>query len=210
MKRSTWTHWNLMAEASRQTMDLRFATTADREAVVSMVVDAAQHQSVPLTPPELALSPAVFHREDGTSVFRPKHPAKYSSTSDHRRRGAAARPGGGHECADGAAAPRRLALRASQDARAASSRRRWRASPPRGGRLDLLVGPAGAGKTTTMRALRSAWIAEHGQGSVVGLAPSAAAAQALADDLGIACDNTAKWLHEYDRGPADAPLRPAA
>src|SRR5665811_1313286 len=29
---------------------------------------------------------------------------------------------------------------------------------------------------------------------------SAAAAQVLAEDLGIECDNTAKWLHEYDRG----------
>ena len=69
--------------------------------------------------------------------------------------------------------------------------------------MDLLVGPAGAGKTTTMRALRSAWIAEHGQGSVIGLAPSATAAQALGDDLGVACDNTAKWLHEYDHGRTD-------
>ena len=41
-KRAVWTHWNLMAEASKQTMDLRFATTSDREAFVSMVVDAAQ------------------------------------------------------------------------------------------------------------------------------------------------------------------------
>ena len=51
-----------------------------------------------------------------------------------------------------------------------------------------------------MRALRAAWTAEHGRGSVVGLAPSAAASQALADDLGVACENTAKWLHEYDHG----------
>lgn len=66
--------------------------------------------------------------------------------------------------------------------------------------VDLLIGPAGAGKTTTMRALRAVWSSEHGRGSVVGLAPSAAAAQALADDLGVACENTSKWLHEYDRG----------
>ena len=65
--------------------------------------------------------------------------------------------------------------------------------------LDVLVGPAGAGKTTTMSALREVWIAEHGPGSVVGLAPSATAAQTLADDLGLACDNTAKWLYEHDR-----------
>ena len=32
-KRSTWRRWNLMAEASRQTMGWRFATMHDREAV---------------------------------------------------------------------------------------------------------------------------------------------------------------------------------
>src|SRR5699024_6372616 len=59
--------------------------------------------------------------------------------------------------------------------------------------VDVLVGPAGAGKTTAMNALRRAWEAEHGKGSVVGLAPSAVGAQVLADDLGIATENTAKW-----------------
>nr|WP_231980673.1 AAA family ATPase [Tessaracoccus coleopterorum] len=63
--------------------------------------------------------------------------------------------------------------------------------------LDVLVGPAGAGKTTAMNALRRAWEAEHGPGSVVGLAPSAVAAQVLADDLGIATENTAKWWQNH-------------
>jgi hypothetical protein len=66
--------------------------------------------------------------------------------------------------------------------------------------VDLLVGPAGAGKTTAMRALHNAWTLEHGKASVVGLAPSAAAAAVLADDLGIACENTAKWCYEHDQG----------
>ena len=76
-----------------------------------------------------------------------------------------------------------------------------------GRQVDLLVGPAGAGKTTTMLALLRTWSAEHGQGSVVGLAPSANAAQNLADELGITCDNTAKWLHEHERGNAAYQLR---
>ncbi|WP_206037908.1 AAA family ATPase [Rhodococcus sp. HNM0569] len=63
--------------------------------------------------------------------------------------------------------------------------------------LDVLVGPAGAGKTTAMSALRRAWETEHGAGSVVGLAPSAVAAQVLADDLGIATENTAKWWQNH-------------
>ena len=71
-----------------------------------------------------------------------------------------------------------------------------------GRQVDLLIGPAGAGKTTAMRALHAAWTSVHGKDSVVGLAPSAAAADVLAEDLDVACDNTAKWLHEHDHGRA--------
>ena len=38
--------------------------------------------------------------------------------------------------------------------------------------------------------------------SVIGLAPSAAAAEVLADELGIDTENTAKWLTEHRRQPA--------
>lgn len=203
VKRAVWTHWNLTAEASKQTMDLRFATTSDREAVVSMVVDAAQAQSVSLTPPELARSPVRFQREDGTSLFRPRHSAKYSSTAIIEAEARLL------ERSEATTAP---TVRPSALGRVLSHSRARLSSQQRaalesitasGRQVDLLVGPAGAGKTTTMRALRSAWIVEHGQGSVIGLAPSATTAQALADDLGVACDNTAKWLHEYDNGRTD-------
>ena len=66
-----------------------------------------------------------------------------------------------------------------------------------GRHLDLLVGPAGTGKSTTMAGLKAAWEAEHGVGSVIGLAPSAVAAEVLADELAIGTENTAKWLHEH-------------
>ena len=65
--------------------------------------------------------------------------------------------------------------------------------------LDLLVGPAGTGKSTTMAALREVWEAAYGPGSVLGLAPSAAAADVLAEAVGIPTENTAKWLHEAAR-----------
>ena len=201
VKRTTWSHWNLMAEASRHTMGLRFATTADREAVVGLIVDAAQQQSIALTPPELVHTPAAFRRPDGTSVFRPRHSVKYSSTVILD---AEARLLDRAEATIGprvrSATVRRVldrgrALLSAEQASAVAS------IATSGHDLDLLVGPAGAGKTTAMRALRHAWGTEHGRGSVIGLAPSAVAAQALADDLGIACDNTAKWLHDRDHGP---------
>jgi conjugative relaxase-like TrwC/TraI family protein len=198
IKRSTWTHWNLVAEASRQTMHVRFASTADREAVVGMVVDVAQQASVALTPPELAVSPAAFRRPDGTSVFRPRHSVKYSS---EQVLAAEARLLDRSEALGAAAISPVIVERVAR--RAGKLSREQHAAiasiATSGRQLDLLVGPAGAGKTTTMRALRQAWVAEYGPGSVVGLAPSANAAQTLADDLGIACDNTAKWLLEHDR-----------
>jgi conjugative relaxase-like TrwC/TraI family protein len=203
-KRATWRHWNLWAEAARQTMGWRFATIEDREAITAMIVEAAEGRSIALTPSELALSPTEFRRDDGTSVFRPRHSVVYSSTetlaAEDRLldlacdRSAAVVPAK----VVGAVAGRPVHGQQLSDQQAAA----LTAIATSGRRTDLLVGPAGAGKTTAMRALRSAWGVEHGTNSVVGLAPSAAAAQVLADDIGIACENTAKWLHEYDRGRA--------
>jgi ATP-dependent exoDNAse (exonuclease V) alpha subunit len=65
------------------------------------------------------------------------------------------------------------------------------------GRLvDVLVGPAGTGKTLTLAALRGAWERRFGHVSVIGLAPSAAAAAELSAALGLRCETTAKWLWE--------------
>ncbi len=195
-KRSTWRRWNLAAEAARQTMRYRFASTEDREAIVGLVVDAAESASLRLTPPELATSPALFRRPDGSSVFRPRHSTVFSSE-------------------ELLAAEDRLLERCrtmTGPTVPLSAVEEVTAKPDRDGRLlgddqaaalaavavsgrvvDVLVGPAGAGKTTAMSSLRRAWETEHGKRSVVGLAPSAVAAQVLADDLGISTENTAKW-----------------
>lgn len=205
-RRATWRRWNLHAEAVRQTMPYRFASTTDREAVVGLIVDAAETTSLRLTPPELASSPTVFQRHiDGTSVFRPKASAVYSSktvlAAEDRLLAAAqqrdaptvplamitaaarARRGGNSLGADQADAIGRIAVS--------------------GRRLDVLVGPAGAGKTTTMNTLRRAWEKRHGKGAVIGLAPSAAAAAVLGEGLGITTENTAKWIYEHRRGNWD-------
>lgn len=199
-RRATWRHWNLVAEASRQTMQYRFASASDREAAVGLVVDAAERASLRITPPELASNPAPFQRGDGTTVFRPKHSVVFTST----------------ELLD---AESRLLKRASDttgpQVLAITLRSTERRPLPGGGVLsvdqlealtevvgsgrviDVLVGPAGAGKTTAMNALRRAWESAHGAGSVVGLAPSASAAQVLADDLGITTENLAKWWQNH-------------
>ena len=80
-KRSTWRRWTLMAEAARQSMWLRFASSEDREVIVGMIADAAEQASLRLTPPELAVTPAEFRRADGSTRFRPKHSTLFSSTA---------------------------------------------------------------------------------------------------------------------------------
>ncbi len=195
-KRSTWRRWNLMAEASRQTMGWRFASMQDREAIVGMVADAAENASLRLTPPDLTTSPGALRRVDGTSVFRPKHSTVFSSElllaaedrllDRSRTITAPTVPVGTVETITSQADAERRMLGEDQ----ADALMKIAVS---GRVLDVLVGPAGAGKTTAMSALRRMWEKEHGSGSVVGLAPSAVAAQVLADDLGIATENTAKW-----------------
>ena len=203
-KRSTWRHWNLWSEASRQTMGWRFASSEDREAAVAMIVDAAKSQSLPLTPPELAFSPEEFRRDDDTTLFRSRHSVVFTSAE---LLAAEDRLLIRSEATDAPVLDldvlKRLTDTAERVHLLSSVQAEALARIAVSGRqVDLLVGPAGAGKTTAMRALHDAWTSEHGAGSVVGLAPSAAAAQVLADDLGAPCENTAKWLHSHDRGAA--------
>ncbi len=204
-RRSTWTRWNLYAETARQTMGWRFATTADREAIVGMITDAEQERSVRLTPPELALSPAEFRRADGTSVFRPRSAERYSSIAllDAEERLLAISHATIGPVVSAATLERAERARRNHGLHLAEDQRAALQSIATSARcVDLLVGPAGAGKTTAMHALRLAWEHEHGRGSVVGLAPSAAAARELAADLRIATENTAKWLYENGQGRA--------
>ncbi len=204
-RRSTWTRWNLYADAARQTMGWRFAATEDREAIVGMITDAAEQRSTRLTPPELAVSPAEFRRADEASVFRPRNSERYSSIAllDAEDRLLAASHATDAPVVSVATLERAERARRNHgivlgdDQRAA-----LHAIATSARSLDLLIGPAGAGKTTAMHALRLAWEHEYGRGSVIGLAPSAAAARELADDLGIATENAAKWLHEHSQGRA--------
>lgn len=72
-------------------------------------------------------------------------------------------------------------------------------------RLVLVVGPAGAGKTTTLRAAVDDLV--RAGRPVYGVAPSAKGARVLATETGIATDTLAKLLHEWQR--TDRPPGPA-
>ncbi|MFF2485139.1 MobF family relaxase [Microbacterium sp. NPDC058062] len=189
-KRATWRRWNLIAEAARQTIPLRFVSASDREAAVELVADAAELASLRLTPPELAESPLEFQRPDGSSVFRARRSAVFTANVLLEA-----------ECrlierSRNTTAPRLPTPALSERVRRSLSPDQMAALEKiatSGRSVDLLVGAAGTGKTSAMRALRDAWERAYGRGSVVGLASSASAAKVLAEDLGIPTENTAKW-----------------
>jgi conjugative relaxase-like TrwC/TraI family protein len=70
-------------------------------------------------------------------------------------------------------------------------------------RLVLIVGPAGTGKTTTLRAAADDLAGQDRP--VFGVAPTAKAAKVLHDETGLATDTVAKLLYEWDKSqPADS------
>lgn len=203
--RATFTRSNVFAEAVRQVHGVRFARPAERVRVVERVIDLALDQSLLLTPPELTQVPQTLQRPDGTSRLRPRNASRYTTRDlldAETRLVDAGRATDGPSVApavakgicalpiDGVSHP----LSVEQAAAVCSVTTSGRV-------LDVLVGAAGTGKSTTMRAVRATWEAEHGPGSVVGLAPSAAAAEVLADAVGVPTENTAKWLTEASRQP---------
>ena len=210
-RRATFTEWNMWAETARATRGLRMNSLKERVNLVERVVAQVKSQCVPLDQPPTPV-PGKFRRRDGASVFTRAGEAKYAHpallaaeqlllTAHADATGPALRvatvDAGLHfrapvrptpSLSDGLAPDQVAAVREI----AASGRR-----------VDVLVGPAGSGKTTTLSALATLWQRVHGEDSVIGLAPSATAAHQLAAALGIPTENTAKWLHE-SHGPGAA------
>jgi conjugative relaxase-like TrwC/TraI family protein len=204
-KRSTFSRANVFAEVLRQIHGVRFASADDRMAVVERTVHLALAEVLLISAPELAHTPARFARPDGTSKFRARGFEVYTTQS---LLDAEARLLDAGRCTQSP----RVAIRIVADVAAENLPGRAHGlSTDQGlaveqiatsGRvLDVLVGPAGTGKSTTMGGLRAVWERQFGPATVVGLAPSAAAAQVLAEEFGVATENTSKWLTEQARQP---------
>ena len=200
-RRSTFTRPNVLAEAHRQLRGVRFADYEERLELAERVTAAALGATVMVTAPELEHVPDRYRHADGTSMLRPADQLLYTTETllDAEQRlldagresdAPAVSVGTVAHVTQGNLPGRDYGLSVDQ----ALAVQQIATS---GRRLDVLVGAAGTGKSTTMAGLRVAWEREHGPGSVLGLAPSAAAAEVLAGELGIDAENTSKWLHEH-------------
>ncbi|MGH3340104.1 MAG: AAA family ATPase, partial [Propionibacteriaceae bacterium] len=191
---STWQMWHVRAEAQRQ------VRTADvpverASALVDLLVDEVlDRRSVALAAPTDDIEePDALRRVDGSSVYTVAGAELYTSQrildAEQRLLTAAGRRDGSavDDTAVDLALLEMAANRSVLDAGQTSLVRQMCTS---GIRLQLAIAPAGAGKTTAMRALTLAWTQDGGQ--VLGLAPSAAAAAVLGEQTGIRAETLAK------------------
>ena len=161
--------------------------------IVGRVALAAPHDGIE--------DPEVLRRTDGSSVYTVAGADLYTSQrildAEQRLVATAGRRDGPavDESAVDLALLEMAANRTALDAGQTSLVRQMCTS---GARLQLAIAPAGAGKTTAMRALVLAWTQDGGQ--VVGLAPSAAAAAVLGEQTGIRTDTLAKLTWSLSHG----------
>lgn len=190
-KHSTWTEWNIQAETARQIAGTgaHFATAADLIGVRDRISKAALDRSVLLNPDTTTAMTQLGVRGAESSAHRAFTSLTILAAEERllaaadQRSGPVATP---LQQATGAdAAQQQAATAICTSART----------------LDVLIGPAGAGKSTAMRLLRTTWETSYGPGSVIGLAPSAAAARVLATEAGAAAETCAQWVAQQ-RGEA--------
>ncbi|WP_315072282.1 MobF family relaxase [Actinomyces massiliensis] len=190
--RAHWSTWNIRAEAQRAARRIRFETPDQRDQFTGRLTEAVTARCVRVDHAHTAHTPARYRRRDGSSRFVPENSEIFTTQVLLDAEDALVRWSRSTD-APRLANPQALAS-AGKRAPSEDQLAAIEAVATSGRRLDLMVGPAGAGKTTALSALVEAWQAEHGAGSVTALAPSSAAAEVLGDSLGAPADNTAMWL----------------
>jgi conjugative relaxase-like TrwC/TraI family protein len=200
--RSTWQMWHVRAEAQRQVRTANLPPERASALVDLLVDEVLDARSVALAAPRDGIDePQVLRRTNGSSVYTVHGADLYTSQrildAERRLVIAAGRRDGTvvDESAVDLALLEMAANKTALDAGQASLVRQMCTS---GARLQLAIAPAGAGKTTAMRALTLAWTQDGGQ--VLGLAPSAAAAAVLGEQTGIRADTLAKLTWSLEHG----------
>ena len=214
--RSTWQINHVRAETQRL---LRYTNHHGGAHVVDRIVAAAlgAHSIAVTTHADTEMGePAPLRRRDAASVYTTHDTTIYTSTdmlAAERRILAAAATGGGRVADDASVGLALLEQHAQYGVDLNDGQQQLvRAMATSGARVQLALAPAGTGKTTAMAALAAAW--RNSGGTVMGLAPTASAAEVLGQDLGTATDTIAKLVQLAEpsgkrSGPPPSPDDPA-
>lgn len=199
--RSTWTAWNIRAEAERM---LRggFISLAEQNATIDKVTKAALEASISVEAPSMTREPTQLQRRGGESVFIDHGAARYTSAlvlgAEDRLLTATTATIKTKISAEAVVASLASFERADGRQLDAGQRALVADFAARETRISIGIGPAGSGKTTAMQAL--VHVARENGVRVVALGTSSTAASVLGGELGTPAENTHKFLHEYTQG----------
>jgi conjugative relaxase-like TrwC/TraI family protein len=200
--RASWQEAHIRAEAERVARG-RGVALADVDSTVEALVGAAlgPSRSITLGTSDPVDEPAELRRRDGTSVYATVGTQLYTSAQvlkAEQELVAAARRRGGRQVSESAVDVALLESVANGVTLNPGQVQLVRELATSGARLQLALAPAGTGKTTAMRVLAHAWASDDAQqpgqrrGTVVGLAPAAAAASVLRGELADDDDTPAR------------------
>ncbi len=202
--RATWQVWHVKAEALRQARAAEVPLAGLDEYVGRLVRRVVEDLSVRVGEDVDLGEPEVLRRPGGESAYTVHGSATYTSTrilDAERRLLDLAGRADGRVIGEGRirlavadAAKDGITLDPSQ----AEMVRRLATS---GSRLQVALAPAGSGKTTALAVLTRAW--KDSGGTVIGLAPTAVAAEQLGKATGAWSDTLAKLVHELASAAAD-------
>lgn len=202
--RARWQKPHVLAEAQRLVRKLNqhavpgLAETITAVALSEHSIDHARIQDTDYNEPHF------LRRRDGQSVYSTHNTQLYTSETikaAERRIVAAAQETGARTIDPRIVEIALLEYAANHDGRQLNEGQATlvREMATSGARLQLALAPAGSGKTTAMEVLSRAW--QDSGGTVLGLAPTAAAAEVLRQDLAGAYTDTVAKLVFMATGP---------
>ncbi|WP_329167580.1 AAA family ATPase (plasmid) [Streptomyces sp. NBC_01717] len=202
-QKATWRRPDLIVELNRQLPDTLGGMEAHEvRALLNRLADdaldpATDNGVVRTTAPHLVEIPVELQREDGSFVYEPadnnvnRFATEGHIQTEERMRSFAGERGAPtvpSELVEEVIERRGLKGRQADFVRSAAMS---------GRKLDLLIGPAGAGKSYTLAALTEVWEAHEGR-QVIGLASGERAAQVLADEGISNVANISMLLKKHD------------
>jgi conjugative relaxase-like TrwC/TraI family protein len=199
--RATWTHAHVRAVVETQLTNVAFTSPTERDKAVNAVVDHALGRgSVALSTPETLEAPTALRRDsDGLSVLERHGELLHTSTAmlDAEGQVVAAAQTPVAVFTTGEQLRAVIAEQESASGRVLNPGQRALAEHfcLSGGLVAAGVGPAGTGKTTSMKAVTAAWRASGRQ--VIALAPSAVAAETLGEEIGAEARTLASLTYRW-------------
>ncbi|MGW4490477.1 AAA family ATPase [Streptomyces sp. NPDC004376] len=197
--RAVWGERHVLAEARRHVVRLTRGRSSAADGIAERITERAlAHGSLSITPPDLHRPFAPLVRADGTSIYRRRESALYTSrevlAAEDRVLNAA----------------RTLVVPALAGDRFTEVANQFQGHDLDAGQRRLAkafacsdrlvvggIGPAGAGKTTALQLVRDAVAA--GGGRLIPLAPSSRAAKVIEGDLDTTAYTLHGWLAQRDQ-----------